>query len=64
MKFLPKGLARANQQDELKMVAAEGAKLKTNAGDAVTAHASLKDGRQLDVKAHVDASRPQVDAGE
>ncbi len=60
VKFMPKGLTRANQQDELKMVAAEGAKLKTNAGDTVTAHATLEDGRLLDVKAHVDASRPQV----
>jgi hypothetical protein len=60
VKFTPKGLTRANQQDELKMVAAEGSKLKTNAGDAVTAHATLEDGRLLDVKAHVDSSRPQV----
>jgi hypothetical protein len=57
--FLPKGLARANQQDELKM-AASGSHLVTKAGDLVTAHAALSDGRALEIKVHVDAPRPQV----
>jgi hypothetical protein len=60
VKFVPKGLSRANQQDELKMAAVDGSKLKTNAGETLVAHTALEDGRVLDVKAHVDASRPQV----
>jgi hypothetical protein len=60
VKFLPKGLTRANQQDELKMVAINSTNLALKAGDAVTANAELSDGRSLEVKANVDAPRPEV----
>jgi hypothetical protein len=58
--FLPKGLTRANQQDELRMAAGTGSHLATKLGDEVTAHAALNDGRALEVRVHVDAPRPQV----
>ena len=59
--FKPDGLTRDNQQDELKLTTADAAgKTKFHAGDAITVHATLKDGRVLDLKAEVDASRPSV----
>ena len=60
VKFLPHGLGRANQQDELHMMVVAGSTPKTKAGETPTAHATLNDGRTLDVKAHVDDPRPQV----
>ncbi len=59
VKFLPHGLTRANQQDELKMLALKSS-LDAQPGDQLTAHAELNDGRDLDVKVHVDAPRPEV----
>jgi hypothetical protein len=59
-KFLPKGLTRANQQDELKLAATSEQKETLKEGEVVPAHATLNDGRILDVKVHVDAPRPQV----
>ena len=58
--FLPKGLTRANQQDELRMVAADDAHFDHKAGETLTAHAALTDGRTLEVKVNVDSPRPQV----
>ncbi|HEY3929072.1 MAG TPA: hypothetical protein VGL89_11900 [Candidatus Koribacter sp.] len=60
VKFLPKGLTRANQVDELKMVAAPGSTLDLKAGDKISAHAELNDGRTLEVSTNVIAPRPQV----
>ena len=60
VKFLPKGLGRANQQDELKMAALAGASLNMKPGETATGHADLGDGRVLEVKVKVDAPRPQV----
>lgn len=60
VKFQPKGLSRANQQDELKMLALDGSNLATKTGDVITGHATLEDGRVLEVKVHVDEPRPQV----
>lgn len=60
VKFTPKGLSRANQQDELKLAAAENSQLSTKPDEALTAHAALTDGRTLDVKVRVDSPRPQV----
>ena len=59
IKFIPKGLTRANQQDELKLVA-ENAHVETKPGEPLTGKAALTDGRVLDVKVNVDAPRPQV----
>lgn len=60
VKLLPHGLSRANQQDELRMMVVNGATPATKAGDTPLVHATLNDGRTLDVKAHIDAPRPQV----
>lgn len=61
VKFSPKALSRANQRDELKMAGPDGSHLNTEAGENLIAHATLSDGRILDVKATVHASRPQVE---
>ncbi len=59
--FAPDTLTRANQQDELKLVAADAtAKSKLHAGESIVAHVALKDGRTLDVKAEIEAPRPSV----
>ena len=59
--FKPDSLARANQQDELKLTTSDtAAKTKLQAGDSVLAHVTLKDGRVLDLKASVEAQRPAV----
>jgi hypothetical protein len=59
-RFLPKGLSRANQQDELRMATADDAQVSDQPGETLTARAALTDGRTLDVKVQVDSPRPQV----
>ncbi len=59
VKFLPHGLTRNNQIDELKLLAMKGG-FDSNPGDNLTAHAELNDGRELDVKVKVDDPRPEV----
>jgi hypothetical protein len=61
VKFSPKTLSRANQQDELQMAGPNGAHLNTRAGESLIARATLNDGRLLEVKVTVDASRPQLE---
>jgi hypothetical protein len=59
--FKPQSLARANQQDELKLTTADAAAgEKLHPGDSITVHATLKDGRVLDLQSKVDARRPAV----
>ena len=59
--FTPRGLSRANQQDELKLVSQDaGAGTRFQAGDSIKARVALKDGRSLDMRAAVEASRPRV----
>ena len=59
--FVPKNLARDNQQDELKLVTNDTvAAAALKAGDSVTAHVSLKDGRTLDLSTPIADPRPQV----
>jgi hypothetical protein len=59
--FKPDSLTRNNQQDELKLTSADAAvKTKLHAGDSITVHATLKDGRVLDVRAQVEVQRPSV----
>jgi hypothetical protein len=61
LQFKPDSLTRANQQDELKLATADAAaKTKLHAGDSVTAHVTLKDGRILDLRSEVEAQRPAV----
>ena len=59
--FAPGALTRAHQQDELQLATQDpAAKNKLLPGDSVVVHATLKDGRVLDLKAEVDAPRPSV----
>jgi hypothetical protein len=59
--FHPGILTRQNQQDELRLTASDAAaRTKFHPGDALVIHASLKDGRALDLKAEVEAQRPAV----
>jgi hypothetical protein len=59
--FTPQTLARANQQDELKVVGEAGAVAHTlQEGDSIVVHVALKDGRSLDLKSAVEAPRPRV----
>jgi hypothetical protein len=59
--FTPQGLTRANQQDELKLVSRDaGVSGRFQAGDSITGHVALKDGRSLDIKTAVEAPRPRV----
>jgi hypothetical protein len=59
--FKPGGLARANQHDELKLTTADAAAAaKLTAGEAITAHISLKDGRTLQLNSTVEPSRPRL----
>jgi hypothetical protein len=59
--FVPGALARANQQDELRLSTDDGtaaAKLRT--GTEILVHVTLKDGRLLDLKSEVEPPRPKV----
>ena len=61
IRFTPDSLDRANQQDELNLTASDpAAKTKLHSGDALLVHATLKDGRILDLKSEVEAQRPSV----
>jgi hypothetical protein len=61
IRFTPDSLARANQQDELKVIAHDAAAAgNMRPGDAILAHITLKDGRGLDLNTEVGASRPKV----
>ena len=59
--FHPGVLTRQNQQDEMRLTASDAAaRTKLHSGDPLTIHATLKDGRSLDLKAEVEAQRPVV----
>lgn len=59
--FTPDTLTRANQQDELKLTTTDAAvKTKLLPADAIVIHATLKDGRTLDLKTQVEAPRPAI----
>ena len=59
--FAPDNLTRANQHDELRVVAsAAGAVTKLRPGEALVIHAKLKDGRTLDLKSDTEAARPKL----
>lgn len=61
LRFTPDNLTRANQQDELRLVTADAAaKTKLHPADSIVVHATLKDGRVLDLKTEVEAERPTV----
>jgi hypothetical protein len=59
--FDPGKLSRANQEDELKVVAKESAAAAgLRSGDSITLHVNLKDGRVLDLQSSVGAPRPRT----
>ena len=59
--FVPDGLSRANQQDELKVVSHEpSVSNRLQAGESVLIHVALKDGRALDLNTAVEGPRPRV----
>ncbi len=61
IRFKPDTLSRANQVDELKLMATDvAARAKLHPGDSLVVHATLKDGRMLDLKTEVEAQRPTV----
>jgi hypothetical protein len=61
IRFTPGDLTRRNQQDEMKMSAGSAAAVQTLvSAPQSTAKVTLKDGRSLDVKASIEAPRPQV----
>ncbi len=60
LRFSPGELARSNQQDELKMAGSPDAAAKLQPGQDLSAKVTLKDGRDLTVKAAVEPPRPQV----
>ncbi len=61
LRFMPDGLSRANQRDELKLVCHDSSVTKRlQPGDSIVVHAALQDGRTMDLKTAVEAPRPRV----
>jgi hypothetical protein len=61
LSFKPKSLSRANQQDELVLVSEDpAASALLQPEQEIVLHATLKDGRVLDLKSTVEARRPSV----
>ena len=61
LSFKPKSLSRANQQDELVLVSEDpAASALLQPEQEIVLHATLKDGRVLDLNSTVEARRPSV----
>ena len=61
IQFAPEGLKRSGNEDELQVSAPDSADVGAlHYGEKQTAHVSLKDGRELDVAATVQAPRPKL----
>ena len=63
MRFVPHGLSRNNQQDELKLICSDRDKCvahRLQADESIRARVTLKDGRSLDVNSLIEAPRPRV----
>jgi len=58
--FLPAGLSRVEQKDELRLSTSDAAAAGLTAGDQLPAHVSLKDGRSLELQTTVEPPRPKV----
>ena len=58
--FAPADLTRADNKDELKLATDAKDTATLHAGDKLTAHITLKDGRVLNVDTVVDPPRPRV----
>jgi hypothetical protein len=61
LRFIPATLTRAHQQDELKLTTQDAAvRTELHPGESIVVHATLKDGRVLDLKSEVETPRPAV----
>ena len=60
IRFAPAGFTRVDTKDELRLSTAAGDNSTLHAGDKITAHTSLKDGRVLNLDAIIDPPRPKV----
>jgi hypothetical protein len=60
LRFFPRSLARANQQDELRLALEKQPAPRLQAGAPLSASVTLKDGRALQVKAGIEAPRPKI----
>jgi hypothetical protein len=58
--FSPAGLSRVKDRDQLRLSAGDSKALTRRAGDKITAHITLKDGRSLKLPTVVGQPRPQV----
>ncbi|MGA8102753.1 MAG: hypothetical protein WB869_11390, partial [Candidatus Acidiferrales bacterium] len=59
--FMPAKLSRTDEQDELRLAAAQTASVSSLQPDeTLLAHVGLKDGRTLDLQTTVEAARPKV----
>lgn len=59
--FHPENLSRANQHDELKLVAKDSPDItKLHSDETVHAHVTLKDGRTLELSTTIEAPRPKL----
>ncbi len=60
MRFVPAGLSRAGQKDELRLTAQTDSSDALRPEEKLSAKVALKDGRVLDVQTTVEAPRPKV----
>ena len=60
IRFAPAGLSRADNKDELRLATDAKDVSALHAGDKITAHITLNDGRVLNVEAVVGPARPRV----
>jgi hypothetical protein len=60
IRFAPAGLSRADNKDELRLATDAKDVSALHAGDKITVHITLNDGRMLNVEAVVGPARPKV----
>jgi hypothetical protein len=58
--FVPAGLSRADQKDELRLSAPDATSAVLPSGDKLAAHVSLKDGRVLNLDTKIEPPRPKL----
>lgn len=60
IRFIPAGLSRVDNEDELELSTEAGDISTLHAGDKTTANVNLRDGRVLNLEAVIDQPRPKV----
>ncbi len=58
-RFMPGALSRSGEKDELRMLGPDNAGA-FQAGESLTAHVTVKDGRTLDLQTQIESPRPRV----